>query len=96
MVTGGAIIQGIGTRPAIPPSRLIVYLSPDMRALVQPGAHLAAKIPGLFSGCRRHGLAGFVWFDITQHDGGHHQNYRLGDEPAALAMYRHEARIYRW
>jgi hypothetical protein len=56
-----------------------VYLSPDMRALVQPGAHLAAKIPGLFSGCRRHGLAGFVWFDITQHDGSHHQNYRLGD-----------------
>lgn len=73
-----------------------MYLSPDMRALVQPGAHLAAKIPGLFSGCRRHGLAGFVWFDITQHDGSHHQNYRLGDEPAALAMYRHAARIYRW
>lgn len=63
---------------------------------VSPGANPVAKIPGLFAGCRRLGLAGFVWFDIAQHAGSHHQNYRLQDEPAALATYGREARIYGW
>ena len=70
-----------------------MYLSPDM---CSPEHTWRPRSPGCSPGAAWHGLAGFVWFDITQHDGSHHQNYRLGDEPAALAMYRHEARIYRW
>jgi hypothetical protein len=63
---------------------------------VSPAAHPVAKIPGLFAGCRRLGVAGFVWFDIAQNDGSHHQNRRLEEQPAALATYHREARISGW
>ena len=56
MVTGEAIIWGIGTRPAIPPSGLIVYLSPDMRALVSPEHTWRPRSPGCSPGA-----AGMGW-----------------------------------
>ena len=33
-------------------------------------------------------LAGFVWFDIRQNAGIHHQDWRIETHPAALAAYR--------
>jgi hypothetical protein len=61
---------------------------------VTPGGRTAAKIPGLSDGVKRMGMIGFVWFDIAQHQGPNHQNYRLEDNPPALAVFRREARNY--
>lgn len=55
----------------------------------------AAKIPDLFAGVRVNHLLGFVWFDRAQNDGIYHQNWRLEDNPAGLAAFRHELRTYR-
>jgi len=33
-----------------------------------------------------------VWFDEAQHDGHYHQDWRLEDDPAALAAYRAAAK----
>lgn len=62
---------------------------------VGPAADPVAKIPGLFAAVRRLHLAGLVWFDIAQHQGVHHQDWRLEDNPAALAVFRQQARNYR-
>ncbi len=48
----------------------------------------AAKIPGLFDGMRRYGIRGINWFDINQHNGVHHQRWRLEGHPAAIAAFR--------
>ncbi len=50
-----------------------------------PAAGQPAKIADLFTGVRRYGLLGFVWFD-TVHTG----DWRL-DSPAALAAFRNDA-----
>jgi len=47
-------------------------------------------IPGLFAGIRRHRLLGLVWFDLAQHRGIHHQDWRLEHAPAGLAVFRRE------
>jgi hypothetical protein len=48
----------------------------------------AAKIPGLFAGIRRNHLLGLIWFDVTQHNGLFHQDWRLDDHPAAVTAFR--------
>jgi hypothetical protein len=55
---------------------------------VGPQAGQPAKIPGLFAGMRQYGTLGLVWFDIAQHDGLYHQDWHVGDNPAAAAAFR--------
>lgn len=54
----------------------------------------AQKIPDLFAGVRQSGLLGFVWFDVAQHDGLYHQDWRLEDHKAASAVFRRAVRTY--
>jgi hypothetical protein len=58
---------------------------------VGPSAGQARKIPDLFAGMRRYGTLGLVWFDITQHDGVYHQDWRIEDDPQAAAAFRRGA-----
>ncbi len=46
-----------------------------------------SQIGGLFAGVRANRLAGVVWFDEAQHAGIYHQDWRLEDDPAALAAF---------
>lgn len=55
-----------------------------------PGPQQVTQISGLFAGVRADHLAGLVWFDMAQHDGLYHQDWRLEDTPAALAAFRGE------
>jgi Glycosyl hydrolase family 26 len=57
---------------------------------VGPKAGQARKIPDLFAGMRRYGTLGLVWFDITQHDGIYHQDWRIEDNPQAKTAFRRE------
>ncbi len=47
-----------------------------------------SQIASLFAGARSHRMVGVVWFDETQHSGIYHQDWRLEDDPAALAAFR--------
>jgi mannan endo-1,4-beta-mannosidase len=62
---------------------------------VGPLAGKSRKIPDLFAGIRRLHLLGLIWFDVRQHAGIYHQDWRLEDNPAALAVFRREARNFR-
>jgi mannan endo-1,4-beta-mannosidase len=55
---------------------------------IGPRAGQAAKISGLFTGIRRDHLLGLVYFDVNQHQGLYHQDWRLDDNPAAVAAFR--------
>jgi hypothetical protein len=55
---------------------------------IGPLAGQVKKIPGLFAGVRRNRLLGLIYFDIAQHDGLYHQDWRLDDNPAAVAAFR--------
>jgi mannan endo-1,4-beta-mannosidase len=46
-----------------------------------------SQIGALFAGVRAERLAGVVWFDAAQHAGLYHQDWRLEDDPAALAAF---------
>ena len=46
------------------------------------------KIGNLFAGMRRNRTLGLVWFDIGQHQGIYHQDWRIEDNPAAEAAFR--------
>jgi hypothetical protein len=48
----------------------------------------AAGIPNLFAGIRKYHLLGLVWFDVTQHAGIYHQDWRLEGHPEAIAAFR--------
>jgi mannan endo-1,4-beta-mannosidase len=61
---------------------------------VGPMAGQVAKIPGLFAGMREDQLLGLVWFDVAQQGGIYRQDWRLEDNPAALAEFRAEVRQY--
>ena len=50
---------------------------------IGPRAGQAAKIPGLFTGIRRNHLLGLVYFDVDQHQGLYHQNWRAGRQPGS-------------
>jgi hypothetical protein len=58
---------------------------------VGPQAGQAAKIADLFAGMRLYGTLGLVWFDIAQHDGLYHQDWRIEDNPAAEEAFRRAA-----
>jgi mannan endo-1,4-beta-mannosidase len=55
---------------------------------VGPGNGRAAAIGGLFRGMRQDGLLGLVWFDIAQHNGIYHQDWRIQDSQAAQTAFR--------
>ncbi len=48
----------------------------------------ASKISGLFAGIRQDHLLGLLWFDVAQHSGLYHQDWRLKGHPAAMAAFR--------
>jgi hypothetical protein len=47
-----------------------------------------AQITGLFAGVKADKLLGLVWFDEKQDKGVYHQDWRLENDPPALAAYR--------
>lgn len=51
-----------------------------------------SQIAGLFAGVRAEHLAGVVWFDEAQHLGLYHQDWRLENDPPALAAFATAAR----
>jgi mannan endo-1,4-beta-mannosidase len=55
---------------------------------VGPEAGQAAKIQDLFSGMAAYRTLGLVWFDIAQHNGIYHQDWRIEDSPAAEQSFR--------
>ena len=55
---------------------------------VAPGADQAAKIGNLFAGMRRYQALGLVWFDVAQHHGLYHHDWRIENSPAAEAAFR--------
>jgi hypothetical protein len=55
---------------------------------VGPEADQARRIPDLFAGMREYGTLGLVWFDIAQHQGLYHQDWRIEDNPAAKTAFR--------
>jgi Glycosyl hydrolase family 26 len=61
---------------------------------VGPAAGQFAKIPNLFRGMVGYRTLGLVWFDIAQHDGIYHQDWRIEDNPAAEYSFRLGAREY--
>jgi mannan endo-1,4-beta-mannosidase len=58
---------------------------------VGPGAGQPAKIGELFAGIRQYQALGLVWFDIAQNAGLYHQDWRIEDNPAAVAAFRRGA-----
>jgi beta-mannanase len=46
-----------------------------------------SQIDALFAGVSEDDLAGVVWFDAAQHAGVYHQDWRLEDDPSALAAF---------
>ena len=60
---------------------------------VGPEAGQPAKIPGLFAGMRQYQTLGLVWFDIAQHQGIYHQDWRLEDHDAAETAFRRVAAV---
>jgi mannan endo-1,4-beta-mannosidase len=56
------------------------------------GPRRETQIRGLFAGVKTDHLVGFVWFDQTQNQGIYHQNWRLEDDPTALAAFRSAAK----
>lgn len=53
------------------------------------------KITQLFAGIKQWGLLGFVWFDKAQHRPPVHQDWRLEDSPADLAVFQREAKTFK-
>ena len=58
---------------------------------VGPAAGQPAKIADLFAGMRLYQTLGLVWFDIAQHDGMYHQDWRIENSREAQAAFRHGA-----
>jgi hypothetical protein len=55
-------------------------------------ANRSEQITALFAGARADKVTGLVWFDQTQHNGVFHQDWRLENDPAALAAFTAAAR----
>ena len=58
---------------------------------VGPQAGQAAKISDLFAGMQHYGTLGLVYFDIAQHQGTYHQDWRLEDSASAETAFRRGA-----
>jgi mannan endo-1,4-beta-mannosidase len=52
------------------------------------GADQAAKVQDLFMGMHEYQVLGLVWFDIAQHQGIYHQDWRVEGHPAAETAFR--------
>jgi mannan endo-1,4-beta-mannosidase len=61
---------------------------------VGPAAGQIAGIPDLFRGMAAYQTLGLVWFDIAQHDGVYHQDWRIEDDPAAEVTFRQSISRY--
>jgi mannan endo-1,4-beta-mannosidase len=61
---------------------------------VGPAAGQLVKIPDLFRGMAAYQTLGLVWFDIAQHDGIYHQDWRIEDDPRAEAIFRQNIARY--
>jgi Glycosyl hydrolase family 26 len=61
---------------------------------VGPGARRAALIQDLFHGMAAYQTLGLVWFDIAQHDGIYHQDWRIEGSRAAQQSFRLGVRTY--
>jgi hypothetical protein len=59
---------------------------------VGPKAGQVAKIKDLFNGMRQYAALGLVWFDIAQHQGIYHQDWRIEDNPKVEAAFRQNVR----
>lgn len=59
------------------------------------GAEREAQIRDLFAGVKADHLLGLIWFDQSQHNGIYHQDWRLEDDPAAVAAFRASVKEYR-
>ena len=57
-----------------------------------PRAGQVAKINDLFTGMRQYTTLGLVWFDMAQHQGIYHQDWRIEDNPEAEAAFRQSVR----
>jgi Glycosyl hydrolase family 26 len=55
---------------------------------VGPRAGQSSKIQDLFSGMARDKTLGLIWFDIAQHDGIYHQDWRIEGNTAAQQAFR--------
>jgi mannan endo-1,4-beta-mannosidase len=53
-----------------------------------PAAGKLRAVTELTTGVAAYRLAGFVWFDISQHGALYHQDWQLEDDRAALAAFR--------
>jgi hypothetical protein len=62
---------------------------------VGPLAGQVKKITGLFAGIRRNHLLGLIYFDVAQDNGLYHQDWRLDNNPAAVAAFRAGAQSLR-
>lgn len=62
---------------------------------VGPQAGQVSKIPELIKGVESNHLLGFLWFDAPQHQGVFHQDWRLEDNPAAVAVFRQLMKTYK-
>ena len=64
---------------------------------VGPAAGQFAKIGNLFDGMRRYRTLGLVWFDIDQHGGILHQDWRIEDRPCGRSgVPARHLRRWRW
>jgi mannan endo-1,4-beta-mannosidase len=82
----GATIDQIRTFTSLP-----VLLS---ETAVGPAAGQFTKIQDLFRGMAEYRTLGLVWFDIAQHDGIYHQDWRIEDSAAARTSFRLAVREY--
>ncbi len=58
---------------------------------VGPQAGQSTRIRGLFDGMQQYQTLGLVWFDIAQHQGIYHQDWRIEDSRPAAAAFRRGA-----
>ena len=56
---------------------------------VSPGPTVSSQVADLFTGARQYGLLGLTWFDARGS-----RDWRLKDDPAALAAFRQAVRAY--
>lgn len=75
-----AAVRRLGTEPVIVAETSVI-----------PGPDAASQVTGLLDGIRAEGLVGFVWFDTDKANFMHttdRHDWRLEDDPAALAAFR--------
>ena len=83
---------GVPTQSPARARQLKAQLGAAVRLLIAETAvgttsHRESQIDALFAGVRKTRLGGAVWFDQAQHAGLYHQDWRLEDDPRALATF---------